>query len=433
MADLTTPPADLPALAHALRTGRLTLAAYLDFLEQRFAERDGDLHAFMPEPDRFARLRAEAAALEAQYPASGERPALFGVPVGVKDIFHVDGLPTTGGSKLPPNVLAGPQSEAVTALQQAGALILGKTVSTEFAFFGPGPTRNPHNPAHTPGGSSSGSAAAVSAGLGALALGTQTIGSIIRPAAYCGVVGYKPSYARISAAGVIPLSPSLDHVGTFTPDVAGAALAARVLCEEWRPVTHSARPVIGLPLGPYLDAAGPAAQTHMQRVGEQLSAAGYDLRPVAALPNFAAIRDRHWLLLAAEAAMVHAPWYDTYEALYHPRTAELIQRGRQAQLPAMEAARAGRADLRVDLTRLMDKEGIDLWLAPSALGPAPLGLESTGDPIMNLPWSYAGLPVVGVPAGRADNGLPLGVQFIGRWWADEPLLAWAADLAKVVA
>jgi Asp-tRNA(Asn)/Glu-tRNA(Gln) amidotransferase A subunit family amidase len=433
MTELTAPPADLPALAHALRTGRLPLTTYLDYLEQRLAERDGTVQAYMPEPGRFARLRAEAAALEAQYPAGSERPTLFGVAVGVKDIFHVDGLPTTGGSKLPPEVLAGPEAASVTALKQAGALILGKTVSTEFAFFGPGPTTNPHNSAHTPGGSSSGSAAAVGAGLSALALGTQTIGSIIRPAAFCGVVGYKPSYARISAAGVIPLSPSLDHVGTFTPDVPGAALAARVLCAEWRSVARLSRPVIGIPLGPYLEAAGPEAQASTQRAAERLSAAGYDVRAVAAMPDFSAIRERHWLLMAAEAAAVHAGWFEAYGERYHPRTADLVERGRKADRAAVEAARHGRTDLRVDLTRLMDANKLDLWLAPSALGPAPRGLESTGDPIMNLPWTHSGLPVVGVPAGVAENGLPLGVQFIGRWWADEQLLSWAAALAPIFA
>ncbi len=429
----STPPNDLLALSQALRSGQLALSAYLDDLEQRFAAREPEVLAFMPEPGRFARLRAEAAALQAAHPTPDQRPPLFGVPVGVKDIFHVDGLPTTGGSQLPPAVLAGPESAAVTALKQAGALILGKTVSTEFAYFAPGPTRNPHNPAHTPGGSSSGSAAAVGAGLAPLALGTQTIGSIIRPAAFCGVVGYKPSYARVSAAGVIPLSPSFDHVGTLTADVPGAALAARVLCAEWRPVTTASRPVIGLPVGPYLEAAGAAAQTHMQRVGEQLAAAGYDLRPVPALADYEAVRARHWLLMAAEAAQVHAAWFDTYQALYHPRTVELIERGRLVSLADMEAARAGRADLRVDLTRLMDQHGIDLWLAPSALGSAPAGLASTGDPAMNLPWTHSGLPTVGLPAGVADDGLPLGVQLIGRWYADEPLLAWAAEVAGALA
>src|SRR5687768_9417567 len=186
-------PKSLPALVRALKSGELLLLDYLAQLEARAAETDPAIEAMMPEPGRFERLQREAEALLARYPNPAERPALFGVPVGVKDILHVDGLVTRAGSKLPPEELQGPESAVVSALKQAGALILGKTVSTEFAYFGPGPTRNPHNPAHTPGGSSSGSAAAVGAGLAPLALGTQTIGSIIRPAAYCGVVGYKPS------------------------------------------------------------------------------------------------------------------------------------------------------------------------------------------------------------------------------------------------
>ncbi|MBL8055948.1 MAG: Asp-tRNA(Asn)/Glu-tRNA(Gln) amidotransferase GatCAB subunit A, partial [Anaerolineales bacterium] len=202
-------PASLPELAAALRSGALPLDAYLAALEARFTEREPAVLAFMPEPGRWDRLRQAARALLARYPDPQTRPPLFGVAVGVKDIFHVDGLPTTGGSQLPPDVLRGPQAESVTRLLAAGALILGKTVSTEFAYFGPGPTRNPHNPAHTPGGSSSGSAAAVAAGLAPLALGTQTIGSLIRPASFCGVVAFKPSYERVSRAGVIPVSAAL--------------------------------------------------------------------------------------------------------------------------------------------------------------------------------------------------------------------------------
>ncbi|MBI4771596.1 MAG: amidase, partial [Chloroflexi bacterium] len=228
------PPYSLPDLAGALRNGDLPLTTYLAALEAHFSAREPAVLAFLPEPDRFDRLRREAAALLERYPDPDARPPLFGAPVGVKDIFHVAGFPTRAGSRLPPEALAGPEADSVRALKAAGALILGKTVSTEFAYFGPGPTRNPHAPDHTPGGSSSGSAAAVAAGLCPLALGTQTIGSIIRPAAFCGVVGFKPGYERVSRAGVIPLSPSLDHVGVFAAEVAGVALAARVLVGDWR-------------------------------------------------------------------------------------------------------------------------------------------------------------------------------------------------------
>jgi Asp-tRNA(Asn)/Glu-tRNA(Gln) amidotransferase A subunit family amidase len=419
----------LPDLADALRSGRLRLGDYAAALEARFADVAPALQAFMPEPGRFDRLRAEAAALEAAFPDPAARPPLFGVPVGVKDIFHVDGLPTTGGSKLPPEVLAGPEAESVTALRWAGALILGKTVSTEFAYFGPGPTRNPHGPsgrAHTPGGSSSGSAAAVAAGLCPVALGTQTIGSIVRPAAFCGVLGYKPSFGRISTAGVIPLSPSLDHVGLFAPDGAGVTYVAEVLVRDWKPVSPRGRPVFGVPEGPYLSHAGDEAQAHFSQVIGQLEAVGYTLQRVPALPDFEVVRARHNLIVAAEAAQVHADWYARYGGLYHPKTVELIERGQAVTATELSAALAGREQLRAELTRLMEEHGLDAWLAPSAPGPAPEGLDSTGDPVMNLPWTHSGLPAVNVPTGRAANGLPLGTQVIGRWHDDEALLAWSA-------
>jgi Asp-tRNA(Asn)/Glu-tRNA(Gln) amidotransferase A subunit family amidase len=429
-------PRDLPALADALRTGRLPLRQYLERIEARFTEVEPKLQAFMSEPGRCERLRREAAALEAVYPDPAARPPLYGMPVGVKDIFHVEGLPTTGGSKLPPDELAGPESAAVTALKQAGALILGKTVSTEFAYFGPGPTRNPHSPTgttHTPGGSSSGSAAAVAAGLCPVALGTQTIGSVIRPAAFCGVVGYKPSYGRISTAGVIPLSPSLDHIGIFASPGAGVTYVAELLCRDWRTVNPRGRPIFGVPAGPYFDQAGDEAQAHFRQVLRQLEAAGYLVRSVPAMPDFEDIRARHNLTVAAEAAQVHAQWYARFGAHYHPKTVELIERGQRVSASALAAALAGREQLRRELTALMDEHGLDAWIAPSAPGPAPEGLASTGDPVMNLPWTHSGLPAVNIPTGRAANGLPLGTQVIGRWREDEALLAWsAAQLAGVV-
>ncbi|MDQ3007957.1 MAG: amidase, partial [Chloroflexota bacterium] len=190
----------------------------------------------IPEEDRFGRLHEDAETLVLSYPDLITRPSLFGALVGVKDIFHVEGFVTQAGSRLLSGLLQGTEAKSVTRLKEAGALIFGKTVTTEFAYFFPGPTRNPHNPEHTPGGSSSGSAAAVAAGFCHMALGTQTIGSIIRPAAFCGVVGFKPTYDRISREGVIPLSPSLDHIGFFTSDVETAKHAAAVLIGDWRTV-----------------------------------------------------------------------------------------------------------------------------------------------------------------------------------------------------
>ena len=422
----------LPLLAQALRSGQLPVTNYLDILERRFDLIEPSLQAFMPEPGRFDRLRAQAAELVQRWPAPDTRPALFGLPVGVKDIMRVDGLPTTGGSRLPAILFEAPESACVTQLKEAGALIAGKTVSTEFAYFGPGPTRNPHNLAHTPGGSSSGSAAAVAAGLCPLALGTQTVGSVIRPAAFCGVVGFKPSHNRITTAGVIPLSISVDHVGLFAADVAGVALAARVLVRDWRPDRPSRRPVLGLPEGPYLAQASEEGLRAFRATVESLRRRGYRVMRVPAMDDFEAVREHHEAIVAADAAAFHAEWYGRYHDLYHPRTVALIEQGRTISADRLAEALAGRGKLRAELLALMDENGVDLWLAPSARGPAPLGLESTGDPVMNLPWTHSGLPAISLPAGAVD-GLPLGLQVVGRWQADERLLAWAETLEPELA
>jgi Asp-tRNA(Asn)/Glu-tRNA(Gln) amidotransferase A subunit family amidase len=408
------------------------LTAYLAELLERHHRLEPSIHAFVPESGRFARLRREADALRLHYPLGTPRPPLFGLPVGVKDIFHVSGFTTRAGAPVPPELLQGQQSAAVAALRQAGALIMGKTVTTEFAYFAPGPTRHPLSDAlgedHTPGGSSSGSAAAVAAELCPVALGTQTIGSITRPAAFCGIAGFKPSYGRVSAAGVIPLSPSADTVGFFVPRAADIPAIAAVMVPSWQPVTMTSPPVVGIPTGPYLDRAPEAARDHLDAVADHLATAGFDVRRVPALADFDDIYSRHNQLVAAEAAAVHAEWFAAYGNRYHPKTAELIRRGQAVTAGELAAALAGRDNTRAALHTVMNAAGIDLWLSPAALGPAPRGLNSTGDPVMNLPWTHAGLPTVALPAGRDGHGRPLGVQLAGRFGADEALVAAAIEL-----
>lgn len=426
----------LPALADALRTGELDLLDYLGELEAHVAAREPGVLALVPEEGRFDRLRRDAGALLDAYPEPESRPPLFGVPVGVKDIFHVDGFPTHAGSKLPPERLKGSQARSVTQLLEAGALILGKTVTTEFAYFGPGPTRNPHNPDHTPGGSSSGSAAAVAAGLCPLSLGTQTIGSITRPAAFCGVVGYKPSHERISRAGVIPLSESLDHIGFFTTDAPGVERVASVLVTGWQTATPERQPVLGVPEGPYLERASAEGLAHFRATVERLAGAGYAVKSVPAMPDFAAIADRHQRIMARDAAQVHADWFNEFGDLYHPKTAALVQHGFLLDAESgdsLKDALRGREDLREALTALMDEHGLDLWVSPSAPGTAPEGLDSTGDPVMNLPWTHSGLPTVGLPSGFNEAGLPFGLQIAGRWQGDEALVAWAIGIEQALA
>jgi len=410
----------------------MDLLERIDEAEARFGAREPLVEAFLPEQARFPRLRNEARALLERYPHVEARPPLFGMLAGVKDLFHVEQFVTRAGSRLPPDVLQGAEAGSVSRLKRAGALILGKTVTTEFAYFSPGPTRNPRNPEHTPGGSSSGSAAAVGAGLCDVALGTQTVGSIIRPAAFCGVVGLKPSYNRISTSGVIPVSPSLDHVGLFTPDVAAARRCAPVLYEDWdASLGGFGRPVLGVPGGPYLAAASADTVEGFRATCRVLADAGYELRHVPIMSDFEAVRARHDVILSAEAAHVHASWFDAHDDLYGPKIADLVRRGRSVTDEQLRTALTARDAFRTELGRAMREHDIDAWVSPSTVGPAPRGLESTGDPVMNLPWTQTGLPAVSLPAGTAPDGLPMGLQVVGGWYADEALLAWAADLERV--
>ena len=401
--------------------------------EARFEETEPGIQAFLPERGRFERLRREAVSLVVDGPSVETRTALFGALAGVKDIFRVDGFETRAGSRLPPEEFSGAEAVCVSALRRTGVLILGKTVTTEFAYFVPGPTRNPRNRKHTPGGSSSGSAAAVAAGMCSLALGTQTIGSIIRPAAFCGIVGIKPTYGRISRDGVIPLSPSFDHVGFFTADVAFARRAAPLLYEDWHePPPALERPVLGVPDGPYLACAAPEALAHFESTCRFLSDAGYTVRRLPALQDFERIRARHQLILAFEAARVHRSWFEKYEHLYAPKTAQLIRQGVGISEDEWAAALQERRRFQDDLHSLMEVDAIDLWITPATPAAAPRGLNSTGDPVMNLPWTQAGLPALTLPAGTSAEGLPLGVQLVARPSHDEMLLEWASGLEPIL-
>ncbi len=433
---LTLYPAPLAATAAALRAGDLDPVTYADELCDRAEAIDGAILALLPERGRRERLRAEAAALRERWPDPAARPPLYGIPIGVKDIFRVDGFLTRCGSALPPELFAGPEADSVALLRAAGALVLGKTVTTEFAAFEPGATANPRNLAHTPGGSSSGSAAAVAAGLVPLALGSQTVGSVIRPAAFCGVVGYKTSYGRIPIGGVIPYSPSVDHVGLFTQDVAGMRLAASVLCDDWRPeaaLLPDRKPVLALPEGPYLAQATADGLGALERQIATLEGAGYTVKRVPIFAEIAAITERHRRLAVAELAQVHREWFAGQAALYRPRTVGLIRDGQTVPADELAAALAGRLALRVELDATLRAAGADLWLAPPARGVAPEGLGATGDPIVNSPWTHAGVPALTVPAGHNAQGLPFGAQLIAPHGADEALLAWAEPIAATLA
>jgi Asp-tRNA(Asn)/Glu-tRNA(Gln) amidotransferase A subunit family amidase len=426
-------PTSLAALSKDFRSGKQSPFDYLTRLEHVFDEREPHIQAFVPQPQNpFDRLRKELDVLMAKYPDASARPALFGIPIGVKDIFHVDGFQTRAGSKLPPDAIGGAEAAVVKKLKTAGALILGKTVTVEFANYSPGPTRNPHNPAHTPGGSSSGSAAAVAAGLCPLALGTQTVGSVIRPAAFCGIVGVKPTYGRVSVDGVIPLAPTLDHVGFFTADIEGASLAASILIDDWKPTPGQEPIICGVPQGPYLEKASHQGLQHFHQTCEILVEAGIQVKYIDMLDNFEEITANHDNLCEAEFAIVHGEWFQKFSEIYSEGNREAILRGQKIDSDTIERCRAHREMLRNDLQQVMARHHLTALLAPAAPGPAPRGLDSTGDWIMNLPWTQPGLPVVTVPSGLSKENLPFGLQIVGRWMEDELLLNVAKNLAALL-
>ncbi len=424
--------APLAPLAASLRSGARGLEGYLHDVLDRVDRMEPVLRALLPEDGRTARLEAEAAALLERFPDPTARPPLFGVLVGIKDIVAVDGLPTRGGSALPAEALAMPQASVVTRLQQAGALVLGKTVTAEFASAAPGATTNPHDQGRTPGGSSSGSAAGVAAGYTLLAVGSQTGGSVIRPAGFCGVVGFKPSYGRIPIDGVLMHSPSVDTLGIFTQDIEGAALGASVVVDGWAEVpARTTPPVLGVPEGPYLQFADEGGLPAFEETVAALVAAGVTVKRPPFLEDAEAVHQRHTRMMMGEYARVHAERFARWGALYSGTEAGYYDEGCRVTEAEIEVGRAGRLELRERLHALMDREGLDAVICPAAPGPAPKTLRSTGRTVMNVPWSHAGVPAVTIPAGFVEN-MPVGLQLVGRFGADEALLATATYLQPYV-
>jgi Asp-tRNA(Asn)/Glu-tRNA(Gln) amidotransferase A subunit family amidase len=426
-------PDRLAELLGRFQTDRSAVLTYLTGLKNLFSKREPLIQAFVPESfDFFDSFRDEFARLEKRFPKPSSRPSLFGIPLGVKDIFRVKGFPTRAGSRLPREIFEGPEARSVTLLKSSGAVVFGKTATTEFAYFAPCSTRNPHNLRHTPGGSSSGSAAAVSAGLCPVAVGTQTIGSVLRPASYCGVVGFKPTYGRIPLDGIIPLAPSLDQVGCFAADVEGTELVASVLCADWVNRPEEPPLLFGVPEGPYLERTSEIGLNHFRQICDRLKDAGCTIRSIAMFADFMEIVERHNTLVAAEAAIVHRDWFERYSDRYHESTSGLIKRGQAVGPEVLQACRTGREKLRSRILKKMKSEKISALLAPAAVGPAPHGLDSTGDPVMNLPWTYAGLPAMSLPSGMSKGGLPMGLQVVGPWMGDEGLLKMARRVGGIL-
>lgn len=360
---------------------------------------------------------------------------LHGVPIALKDIFDAAGVPTTAGAPAWATRTPAVDAPSVAALRGAGAVPMGKLATTPFAYLDPSVTRNPWDPEHTPGGSSSGPAAAVAARMVPLALGSQTVGSVLRPAAYCGVVGLKPTHGRISAAGVLELAGSLDHVGVFARAVEDCALALTVLVggdpaphDYVGAVVDPPAPRLGV-LAPFLARATPEMGKHLEAVTRGLEAAGARLEDVALPAAFASIYDVGATVLRAEAAAAHAPLFLAHAAEYPPKIKELIELGHAISAPVYLAAQVARGQVREAVGAIAAR--YDAFLLPTIGAPAPRGLASTGDPSFCSPWSFLGMPAITLPTG-VEGGLPLAVQLVAAPWSEARLLAAAAWCERVI-
>lgn len=399
-----------------LREGAITSEALVRACLERTARDEPGIRAWAClVPDR---ALAEARAVDAR----GRPPPLHGLPVGIKDIIDTADAPTECGTPLYRGRRPDKDAACVASLRSGGGVVLGKTVTTELAFFAPGPTRNPRNPAHTPGGSSSGSASAVADCMVPAALGTQTAGSIIRPAAYCGVVGFKPSHGLLSMEGIHPFAPSLDTLGVLVREVADVAplLTALGAPVEVSPLTRPPR--LGLWRSAQWPHASPSMQARLEEVASTLGRAGASVRELEPFPDEARLSEDQALIMAAEAVQSFGALRPT--GALSPELTALLERGDAARPEDLDAAKIRAGQAWIQMNRALG--GLDALLTPSAPAEAPEGLASTGDPVFNRVVTLLGFPAVSLPAGSGPSGLPLGVQLVAAPLGEATLLAVAS-------
>jgi Asp-tRNA(Asn)/Glu-tRNA(Gln) amidotransferase A subunit family amidase len=420
--------------AQALRRGTLSSEDLTRALLERIARHEKTVQAFQwVDPARALDLARQAD----RRSRSGETLGLLhGMPVGIKDIIETRGIPTGMGSPIFDGYVPAGSATLVRCVEAAGAFVMGKTVTTEFAYFTPGKTRNPWNPAHTPGGSSSGSAAAVAMGFLPGAVGTQTNGSMIRPAAFCGVVGYKPTAGLISLTGVHPFSPSLDQPGVFTRSVPDAALLAAVLAEqagddsgagtEKRVIPFEVAPMDRSPRlvavrSPVWRQADPQAQEHFLETVARLRSAGAQVQDLELPPSFERAHAVHRTIMYGEGARVYAELQRRDRGRLSPRLNALIDEG--LGIPDSDLARdlERKGQLAQELDAFL--RSFDGIITPPALGEAPADLTQTGDPAFCTIWSLCGVPAITIPTGRGPHSLPLGLQIVGPRSSDERVLS----------
>jgi aspartyl-tRNA(Asn)/glutamyl-tRNA(Gln) amidotransferase subunit A len=419
------------AVRSAVRAGRPAAVEILDACRRRIERLESTLHAWAA-LDLEAAERTAATAADATAGATARRP-LAGVPVGIKDVFLTAGLPTRAGSALPAIRLVeaaggafdgGGDAAAVARLRQAGAVVVGKTACTELALNDPAPTRNPWDPTRTPGGSSAGSAVAVATGMCLASLDTQTAGDILRPAAFNGVVGFKPTYGTIPRRGVVPVAWTIDTVGVQTRRVADAALLFAVFAGRHArgPGTGTWRgpPRLGVVRDPLLDRADAEAQATTTQALATLRRAGAQTIEVRLDGALELAHAAHRVVCFCECAAVHEDLLDRHAEQLGPKARSLLELG--AVTPATGYLRAQRLRQRLTLRLQAGLEGVDALVTPTATGPASADLTTTGDSSLQLPWTFVGLPAISLPVAVGEAGMPLAVQLVGAPGADQRLL-----------
>jgi Asp-tRNA(Asn)/Glu-tRNA(Gln) amidotransferase A subunit family amidase len=420
----------IASAAAAIRQGKLTPVDLLiqcleriDHLEERvrawvFVDRD--------------RARADAVRLHHELKRGTDRGPLHGIPIGVKDLYDVFDWPTAAGSKRWAQSYARQDAPAIMQLRQAGAVFVGKTVTTAYAAFDPPVTKNPWRADRTPGGSSSGSAVAVACGMVPAALGTQTGGSITRPASFCGVYGFKPTYGRVSLDGVVPLSRSLDHAGVIAGSVRDCAMVLQPMLREGAgPGVRDLLSNVEAP-GPrrllalgslFRDQADPVMKEAFGALIERLRQKGWEIIPRPLPPSFADVPKNHRTVMAVEAAEYHGERWKRNPADYPPKFTALIEEGLATSAPEYIRCRAHLNAVREETTRWTS--GGQFGIVPATVGPAP-DPSTIGHPLFQAPWSYSGLPTISLPFAWTDDGLPLCLQVVGPGF-------WEADLVGMAA
>ena len=426
--------------ARAIREKVLSPVDLIEALLERIERIDGRIQAWALVDRDGARRAARQAADEAARGAF--RGPLHGVPFGAKDIFYSAGLRTEAGSKAMAGFVPDYDATSVARLKAAGAILLGKLQTTEFATTDPAPTRNPWSLVCTPGGSSSGSAAAVAARMIPLAFGTQTIGSNVRPASYCGLVGLKATFGRISTRGVIPLSYTQDHVGLMARSVEDIALGLSIAAghdpddpsssrapvpDYLAALTRRRAPRVGLLREFFERAASDVADVTAQAVN-RLARAGADIEEAKMPPTFRAVAAAAYVITRSETASAHAERFALKADLYRPGIRSSIEMGMLIPGDLYVRALRIRRQFRREMSLLLER--YDVLLTPTTPTPAPEGM-ATGDPSFQVPWSISGLPSITVPCGLTTSGLPLGIQLVSGAYAEAPLLsaaAWCEDI-----